>query len=530
MGIFTALFLLLVNVALAAAAPVPASISISAERQGRPDIHGNVVVWKRLMALNSPEWDIYSYNLLTGSESVVTSDPGSQINPMTNGFVVIWEDWRTGQGDIYMKDLFLGIEQPLVTGAGNQGVLGISGNTVVYVDDHNGNNDVKAVDLTSRAIQPVCTTAADQWQPRVSGTKVVWQDNRYGNYDIFMKDLSSGIERQLTTDPGDDTSADISGDVVVWKSHRGSQYDIRWMNLNDGIDRAVTNDPAYQWSASVSGDLVTWMDHRNDPNPSGTDYDIYMKDLTSGVESMLAGGSIIQGYPRIDRDKVVWEENGNGNFGIWMATIPDSTPPSISNMTPTGGARAGCGSTPIAASFSDNRIGVDSGSVRLTLDGRDVTAGSTVTNQSVSYQSDALTTGQHSVSLTVADLAGNTANSTWQFYASPASPRLDARATYWDGYSDYISRQLSVTYEISNIYTDYSFFDVQIVAATSNAGVTLSSPMPVIVGDISPGDKKDFVLKYVVPENINSFKSDIYASVRDACNGVTYLPGPPPDL
>lgn len=513
-----------------------------ANRQGRPDIHGNIITWKRLMD-GASNWDIYYHDLSSPGTHIVTSSPGMQFNPVTNGTDVIWEDWTSGFSDIRMKNLFSGAsEAPLVTGAGNQGILSVSGNTVLYVDGSSGQNNIYAVDignpsLISEIVSPAAA-AYDQWQPRINGTKVVWQDNRNGNYDIYMKDLSTpGVpERQLTTDTGDDVAPDISGDVVVWKSHHDGRYDIRWMNVNDGIELPVTNDTPYQESAAVSGDLVVWMDFRNDTNPSDTyyDYDIYMKDLTSGAESMLAGGPSIQAYPRVDGEKVVWEEisteNSTYTTRIMMAQVPDTTAPVIAPVHPANGSATGCSSPLIGAGYSDNRAGIDTGRVTLTVDGQDVTGGATITANSISYPPGALEDGLHTVSLTVDDLSGNSASASWQFQTSRPMLGLSSQMSFWATYADYLNRELSVKYRISNSSSDADAMDLQILDSQATAGVIMASSAPINIGELLPGAQGDLIIRYLVPVNVGSFKTTLYASCLDTCGSAYYFPGPPPGL
>ncbi len=515
---FTLLLLLYGNPALAANSPI--QIASGPVSQGRPDVHGNIVTWKRLQG---GSFDIFMNNLSTNTEQLVDSYPSDENIPVTNGGMILWMDNRSGNYDIYMKDLFLGITQPLVTGPGNQGVPAVSGNTVVYTNDRSGNNDIYAIDLTTRVIQPVCVNPADQWQPRISGTRVVWQDNRNGHYDIFMKDLATGIEQQVTSSPGNDKVADISGNIVVWQRTVGSVSDIWMKKLSTGIEQAVSLSSPFQNSPRISGDLVVWEDYR------AGNYDLYIKDLTSGVERPLATGPSTQARPALDRDKAVWEDYSSaGVYTIWLETIPDTTPPAISNLSPADGTNTGCTSPVISATYSDNRTGVDTGSVQLTVDGQDVTASASVIAGSVSYQASFLGDGKHSATVKVADVSGNTSSATWQFQTSPPALGLNAQTPFWGSYSDYLDQKLTVPYQLANNSADTAVAKVEILAASASSGVIAASALPLSLGDIQPASKSGFALKFLIPGGLQSFKTEIYASGVDPCGDVHYIPGPPP--
>jgi len=515
---FTILLLLYGSTALAADTPIQVSSGFTS--QGRPDVHDNTIVWKRLGAGG---FDIYSFNTITGTEQVVDNTTSEKNMPSTNGGTVFWMDGRNGNFDIYMRDLFLGITQPLVSGPGNQGLPAVSGNIVVYSNDVNGNDDVYAIDLTTRAIQAVSTDPAKQWQPRISGTRVVWQDNRNGHYDIYMKDLSTGVEQQVTSSPGDDKTPDIGGNLVVWQRTVGNVSDIWMKDLATGIEQQVTNDVAYQNSPRVSGDLIVWEDYR-----SGN-YDLYVKDLSSGIESPLATGPTSQARASIDRDKVVWEEYGaDGRFTVWLESMPDTIGPKITGQLPENGTDTNCGSPLIAAGFSDNRMGVDAASVQLLVDGEDVTSASSVTDNSVSYQPGTMGNGQHSISLNVADNSGNVATSNWVISTSSPAFSFSAQRAYWSSYSDFVSEYLTVPFDITNASEASIVYDVKVLAAYASDGVTAANLEPINLGDVEPGVKADFVLKYLVPQNTSAFKTSLYVSARDACNKMYYFPGPPP--
>jgi len=109
----------------------------------------------------------------------------------------------------------------------------------------------------------------------------------------------------------------------------------------------------------------------------------------------------------------------------------DSTPPTLSNPQPADGAIFNNNKPALSVQYADDQqgSGIDAASVRMLLDGNDVTAGSTVTSTSVSYApTTKLSDGQHTVVVTVADKTANSASSTWHFTIDTALPVVNITA------------------------------------------------------------------------------------------------------
>jgi hypothetical protein len=93
----------------------------------------------------------------------------------------------------------------------------------------------------------------------------------------------------------------------------------------------------------------------------------------------------------------------------------DDRPPQITNLTPAHGQRVRDRDlTRISAHFADDASGVDRGSVRLRVDGRDVTSRASVDRDDVFYTDD-LAPGRHVAEVIVRDRAGNVARQSWSF-------------------------------------------------------------------------------------------------------------------
>ncbi|GAB3645630.1 Ig-like domain-containing protein [Ramlibacter alkalitolerans] len=94
----------------------------------------------------------------------------------------------------------------------------------------------------------------------------------------------------------------------------------------------------------------------------------------------------------------------------------DTTPPRILDMTPHNGERVSDRgrNTRLSARLSDDGSGVDPASVRLRINGRDVSRDVRVRDDEVHYRED-LPRGRHTVELAVRDRAGNATRTTWTF-------------------------------------------------------------------------------------------------------------------
>ena len=93
----------------------------------------------------------------------------------------------------------------------------------------------------------------------------------------------------------------------------------------------------------------------------------------------------------------------------------DERPPQITDIKPEQGERVfERNRTHISARYTDDRSGIDPQSVRLRLDGRDVTRDARITDEEIHYRQD-LPRGRHTAELVVRDREGNTTRRSWNF-------------------------------------------------------------------------------------------------------------------
>jgi hypothetical protein len=106
-----------------------------------------------------------------------------------------------------------------------------------------------------------------------------------------------------------------------------------------------------------------------------------------------------------------------------QALIVDATPPAVRNTSPRDGETVAAGTpTPISATFDDSGgVGIDASSVRVMVDGRDITKRAKVTSQFFSH-SETLKPGRHTVEVTASDLASNAVRYNWTFVVAPQAP------------------------------------------------------------------------------------------------------------
>ena len=107
---------------------------------------------------------------------------------------------------------------------------------------------------------------------------------------------------------------------------------------------------------------------------------------------------------------------------LGQALIVDAKPPVLKNLYPREAETVAPGAIALSATFDDSGgLGVDPKSVRIVVDGKDVTAASTITGQYFTHRVEA-TPGSHRVEVNARDMAGNAMRHTWTFTvaATPA--------------------------------------------------------------------------------------------------------------
>lgn len=159
----------------------------------------------------------------------------------------------------------------------------------------------------------------------------------------------------------------------------------------------------------------------------------------------------------------------------------DSTPPVISNPKPTDGALLNTARPTISASYGDNSggSGINTASVRVTLDGSDITSSCTVGATAISCTPAAnLAEGAHNVTLAVSDLLQNPAALGWRFTTDTVAPRA---AIITPTNNQYLGR-FAVTVS-GSIDDPTATVSVNRKAATINGALFSVADVPLAEGD-----------------------------------------------
>lgn len=134
--------------------------------------------------------DIFTYNLENNEKSQVSTPRtgGIKYIPKISNDIIVWGDTRNtnntrdGNSDIYAYNLSTGEEFQVTSNPYGQWAPDVSGNVIVWQDDRNGNLDIYGYNLDTKTEFQITTDEADQQQPRVSGDIVIWEDRRNDNY------------------------------------------------------------------------------------------------------------------------------------------------------------------------------------------------------------------------------------------------------------------------------------------------------------------------------------------------------------
>ncbi len=110
---------------------------------------------------------------------------------------------------------------------------------------------------------------------------------------------------------------------------------------------------------------------------------------------------------------------------------------------------------------------------------------------------------------------------------SQPSLSLSTSNVYWASFADYEARNLSVDYSVGNTGSDTAYA-VQVVGSTASNGVTCSTIMPVVLGDIAASGSHSLTLHYTIPNGVPTFTATVYATALDGCGNSYSYPAPYP--
>lgn len=150
----------------------------------------------------------------------------------------------------------------------------------------------------------------------------------------------------------------------------------------------------------------------------GTQKNIPMTEVTPGVYTKTVQVPANAAFGRNVVTGRLAANGANREVQAGERVVVDTQAPLIKALRPANGAKVETDQPYISAELDDRgQSGVDTDSVKMVVNGNDVTSQANVTSDSVVYRGT-LPTGSNTVSVTAADQAGNTAKAEWTFTVS----------------------------------------------------------------------------------------------------------------
>ncbi|WP_181907639.1 hypothetical protein [Cohnella lupini] len=233
---------------------------ISVKQVAGFDISGNFVVWSDLRNEKTPigelgsydvaNADIFLYDLTTGEERQLTTDPSAQVNPKIWGNYIVWMDNASDEikeypshWQIVLYNIKTDEYKILTAGSGGHTDPDIDAGLVVWEDGRRvterglraggnvpeNNTDIYLYRIDTGETVPIATEDYREGRPQISGGLVTWEVyNGSHSGDVFVHDIVTGKTIQVTDLDVDQRSPVISGQFVAWMDERNgsSTHDV----------------------------------------------------------------------------------------------------------------------------------------------------------------------------------------------------------------------------------------------------------------------------------------------------------------
>jgi subtilisin len=319
--------------------------------------------------------------------------------------IVAGIDWATKTrtdgipgNDIQIISMSLGSS----TGASSlQAACDAAYNVGIVVVAASGNNGISSVSYPANYASVIAVGASDSLDRRAS----------FSNYGSKLELIAPGvniISDYIDTNPNDGPNLDtlyMSGTSMACPHVAGTAA----LVLASPIDSAFDANANGIWDASEVRSKL----------------DLTAKDLGT------AGRDIYYGYGLVDAIKAT------------TPTPPDTTPPTITALTPANGATVYVSNPTISAKATDPS-GI--GAISMTFDGNTVTPN--YSGDTIAFTPTTLADGTHSVALTVSDQKNNQATQTWSFTVNTQSKTMHVESITMKTVTSMLSTYATATIKI----------------------------------------------------------------------------------
>lgn len=246
------------------------------------------------------------------------------------------------------------------------------------------------------------------------------------NGEVVAEKVGPAITASLTHTLGQGEAADSSEIVIMAIDTAGNEAVLRKVLGVQETDAPVISGltPEGEGVADATPTIAA-----SYSDESGVDLDSVVLTLNGAVITDTTVGLSSVSYTPVEALEAgitytvkvsVKDSAGEPADAVWTFAL-ETDAPEITDTTPSGVDETGMPA--ISAKFADAGVGIDVASAKLVLDGEMVDAA--ITESSASFKpADVLASGLHTAILSVADVAGNVAEHSWEFNIEDTAPAV----------------------------------------------------------------------------------------------------------
>ncbi|MCQ5376678.1 MAG: Ig-like domain-containing protein [Candidatus Methanomethylicia archaeon] len=184
---------------------------------------------------------------------------------------------------------------------------------------------------------------------------------------------------------------------------------------------------------------------------------------------------------------IATDEFGQSNSSVAATFYVDMTPPIVGGLSPGNGSYHRLTNVVIRANFNDAVAGVNASSVRISLDGVDITSSAAISSTGFSYQSS-LVQGPHVVMISISDNIGIRADYLWTFTTDITPPSLSVISPASGAITSSLRPQIAASYS-DNVEIDPLSLrllldgdDVTLYSVVTGSNISYVPPFPLSEG------------------------------------------------